>query len=677
MLVPPVDDGFDRSAYAIVSTISSDPSQASKPSQDSVYLPSLPEFKSPAPVRRPFLWDEPAPVIPDSQELPGSQPYIHSEQAEAPSHDTQLTSYDSDVSAGPARQLLPYALEVISSRPPPSVEASSQNQSTRAVHSQPAQLTIAFITNNSESPEESWQAAQIRSPPPYHSTQLSTQTASTSEGGYPPRHSVQPRDPTAGSQLPEKIVESPEKHKSTQVIACSHQLMDQDSTGSPLPPRPTPPSDSNMADRSMNFSMDVADMLKQARATAAANTIARQAKARAVSSAPSTQPLASNQMLPLRSTAEAQPISSTSSRNSSESGSISKALQILPLGVEEYVVPLPLNGITRDIYDGELTNFRRQQKAFLKSEVPDDGLVSEIDSLIDRLKELCDHQDLLRSDLSTQEMDPFEVQAAWAENISTKCVFLSSFLTLLRPFNIHVTLVARPGRMVDILEAILRKERCNYTRQGRTDFSPDVATLGPLRITLLPSDFYTHDVGIEPASMVIAFDSTFEKGRYPTQLRDDPLHPGCLAPLVHLTVIRSIEHFELCFDKQMNPVDRRAALVSCVLQSRHEVGVLPPGYYSPPAAATEVGMFASSMPTDRSWPLRPMPILDGLEFELDTSEEAQEEGQSDELQDQAQPSETLPESYGMPSAQLLQPTFKRSLVCYGAPLSDFIHTNPA
>jgi hypothetical protein len=332
------------------------------------------------------------------------------------------------------------------------------------------------------------------------------------------------------------------------------------------------------------------------------------------------------------------------------------------LGPEEYVVPLPLNAITRDIYDGEITNFRQQQKTFLKSDDVEVSLVDEIDTMLSRLKVLCDHQDLIRTDYSTQESDPFEVQAAWAENISTKCVFLKSILTLLRPYNTHVALVARPGRMVDILEAVLRKENCNYKRSDRPH-SSDVPLHGSLRVTLLPSDFYKHTIDVEPAHVVIAFDSTFEKEKYSVRLRDDPLFPGRLAPLVRLTVVRSIEHFELCFDKQMGAIDRRAALVSCVLQSRHHVGVLPSGYLSPPAAAQEVGMFTIAVPADRDWPLRSMPDLEGLEFELDAGDELQPEAQTDEVPDQAQVSETTTESYGLPSAQLLQATFKRSLVC--------------
>jgi hypothetical protein len=68
VVVPRVGEAFDRDAYAILAT-SSQPSQITQPSQSPVYPTSQSQHKLPTATRRPFLWDEPAPVIPDSQEL--------------------------------------------------------------------------------------------------------------------------------------------------------------------------------------------------------------------------------------------------------------------------------------------------------------------------------------------------------------------------------------------------------------------------------------------------------------------------------------------------------------------------------------------------------------------------------------------------------------------------------
>jgi hypothetical protein len=80
VLVPRVDDTFDRDAYAKVTALSSqisEASQVSQPSQSPIYTASKTgrENRTPQSRPRPFLWDEPAPIIPDSQELPGSSSY--------------------------------------------------------------------------------------------------------------------------------------------------------------------------------------------------------------------------------------------------------------------------------------------------------------------------------------------------------------------------------------------------------------------------------------------------------------------------------------------------------------------------------------------------------------------------------------------------------------------------
>jgi hypothetical protein len=90
----PVDPAFDREAYAKVIVASSQPSQATQPSQRSQSCrPSyarLTQFKTRK--ARPFLWDEEedgVPIIPDSQELAGSSAY---KPTETPTSNTKLTT---------------------------------------------------------------------------------------------------------------------------------------------------------------------------------------------------------------------------------------------------------------------------------------------------------------------------------------------------------------------------------------------------------------------------------------------------------------------------------------------------------------------------------------------------------------------------------------------------------
>ena len=89
----PVDQAFDREAYAKVTVASSQPSQPTQPSQRSQSSqPSYaPLTKLKTPTARRFLWDEEdgVPIIQDSQELAGSSSY---KPTETPTSNTELTA---------------------------------------------------------------------------------------------------------------------------------------------------------------------------------------------------------------------------------------------------------------------------------------------------------------------------------------------------------------------------------------------------------------------------------------------------------------------------------------------------------------------------------------------------------------------------------------------------------
>jgi hypothetical protein len=211
VVVPRVHDAFDRDAYAVVPITSSEPSQVSKESQDSVYPPPLPHYANPTPRRKPFLWDEPVPVIPDSQELLRSSSYIPSERDTAPSQDTQVEpSHISEASGDrrlrhseppnfrSRRHLLPDAPQVISGGLAPSTETSS---SGRRQTSTPVR-SGRFIEQqqvNKRAVSESSQSVLLRSGPG-SSLSLERPTASA--------RSASPAIQVKGTPSPEKAQSS-------------------------------------------------------------------------------------------------------------------------------------------------------------------------------------------------------------------------------------------------------------------------------------------------------------------------------------------------------------------------------------------------------------------------------------------------------------------------------------
>ena len=386
------------------------------------------------------------------------------------------------------------------------------------------------------------------------------------------------------------------------------------------PSRPSLPANANMADETMSDTLSVTEMLKKARATAAANAIARQAERRTASAIPSTPLPAMGQMLPLREPAQDVPAlvlqSITSPKASTEPESIAKGLQILPLGPMEYVVPVPMNSITRDIYDQEIKGYKRQIEEFQRDQEVPLGLAKEIDTMINRLKMLCDHQSLIEVDFATQEEAPDREISKWATTISTKCMFLVGILEALRPSHEHVVVFSRPGRMISILEALFRFHGFRYNRPDRLESFSE--TEGTMEVTLVTTDYVDTSNGFVPASLVIAFDSTFDQLKCPEILR---YNSTMMAPTVHLVVAYSVEHLEMCLDKNLVSLDRATVLVNCLLRVRKEsiLGILSTEYPVPEEAGRAIAAFTVAKDPERLWPLLPMPEIDGIELGIEST----------------------------------------------------------
>lgn len=363
----------------------------------------------------------------------------------------------------------------------------------------------------------------------------------------------------------------------------------------------------------------LAEMMAAAKAKTAAKQAARAASSISPSPAPSPmlshnlQSVNANAMLPvftpikdLTSSGSSSHISPTVSP---DLDSDSTTLKILPLGKGEYIIPLPMVSYPRDIYFQTIRNYRAQRLSFLTDEVFDETLVREIENMISELDRLCDHQDLISEDLSTQRMEPEENQAKWAENVSTKCIFLAEFLPLLQPYDKHVVIMVRPGRMMEILESLFKWHGFVYTRADNPEWHGN-SEGGPMRVTLLPTGggIYT----VDSAAVVIAFDSTAKSVRYLNNFRSHPSSPTTLAPVISLVVTHSVEHLEKCFPTNVEPIERKIKMVSCLSRIAEHVGKLDTEQYpDPPEAARVVQEFVVNG-ANGSWPIMDMPDIEGI-----------------------------------------------------------------
>jgi hypothetical protein len=431
---------------------------------------------------------------------------------------------------------------------------------------------------------------------------------------------------------------------------------------------------------SLSGSKDTVALLREARLQASAKRAAERAAARSASTMPATPPPPPvlEHPLPLReiiveklvskpevpAALESVPSANVSRQPSPlpetgiEEEVTTRELSIAILGDNEYVVPLPLVAHTRDVYVTALRKRKKQRLAFFEDST-NKVVADDIEEMLEELARLCDHEDLIASDYSTQREMSNETQAKYAETISTKCIFIAELVGALRSHDKHLVILSRRGRMQEILQAMLihygfGKPEGNYTFFDNSD--------GSLRISILPSDVAYVNTAFEPASVIVAFSPVSDIRPY-SNLRNNPATPSHRAPFLSLIITYSIEHLNLCFDQSIRGIDRNILLVTCLSQIQDNVGKSSADDYPPPPeAAVAVARFLTG--PDNKWLIPQVPVIHGIELDLFSSS-----NQSESRLDQ-QLSGSTTQSWDVPFTQQVSAS-KRQLVIY-SPLRNVV-----
>jgi hypothetical protein len=390
-----------------------------------------------------------------------------------------------------------------------------------------------------------------------------------------------------------------------------------DTPDSNLLPRPSTPSDCGMAESapaSASSKMSFAELAMQARDKVRARFEIPPAATNIELLSTSPVPNISHQMLPVRENIAGMPPMASMEENPDDDEQPSETPEITirfpPMNPTEHVILLPLAAMVRNVYKATITNRRRDIMAFLNSEEMEPRVVEQMDSMVEELKMLTDHQDLITDMSLTQSNVPDEHQAKWAETCSTKCLFLRYLLDKLRKAEKHIAILARPGRMLDILESILKVNGFIYERPDRPSRSNNRA-IGPLKVTLLPTGLNGGQYVVNRADAVIAFDETFRVAeRYSKILRTHLYEPGRLSPLISLVVAYSAEHLEICLPIFDDPIERKICLVNFIAQKRESLGELDEGLLEPKQAAAAIAQYLHF--DGPSWPLPKNPDITGL-----------------------------------------------------------------
>ncbi len=241
----------------------------------------------------------------------------------------------------------------------------------------------------------------------------------------------------------------------------------------------------------------------------------------------------------------------------------------------EFVITLSMSARVRDQYVSVIRHYEKEIDGFLKDEDPSYKNLEKIRKMLDQVRNITTHQDIDGERGLSQGQEAAEMEVTWAEGCSAKFQFLRRFLESVRHKDVHIAIVARSGRLHDIIETYLQGIRVKYSRPGTLARSVPNASRGRLGVILVASGVDGNSIVPQAADLVIAFDSSFNvKDAQVGLLRDHLVNVGDLSPVIHLIVYKSIEHIERCIPESKNPVERLKKIVHYLVQTQHKVGKL-------------------------------------------------------------------------------------------------------
>jgi len=278
----------------------------------------------------------------------------------------------------------------------------------------------------------------------------------------------------------------------------------------------------------------------------------------------------------------------------------------------EFIVPLPLAANARDHYRKTVKLNEKLVETFTGRKWSQEAaLLQEAEYFVQTMRDIATHVDLANETTSSQaDVEPHMV-AEWDRSISTKFRFLHNLFDALRGHSVHIIIMSRPGKLLDILQTFLKGNYINYVRTDTQEKADLQDVKGPLFVTLTPS------IGEDPpaegrgANLVLTLDQVIDvKDQRLRAFRQHPTHTDQLAPLVSLAVVNSVDHIERSLTQTLTGTQRLRVLVRCIAKLRKDAGKIISDNPSIEASAMEVARFVTMRGTEAQWPLPPIGALD-------------------------------------------------------------------
>ena len=315
---------------------------------------------------------------------------------------------------------------------------------------------------------------------------------------------------------------------------------------------------------------------------------------------------------------EPPPQPSQSSANAdNETLGVPSLLYPVDMGEMEFVIPLNVIPRTRDQYVYTINYYRKHIQQLMQEASPSVETIASIKEMLRRASNDTTHVDLTyESDDPSQEMVDPAAEAAWAVNNSQKFEFLQDLFHALGHTgqSYRVIVVARPGKLMGILEKFLQGKMISYLRLD-TSYRFTSTVGGPLDVSLLASDVVNSCSGGSRADIIIAFDNSFNAlNNSIKNIRINHKYPFSMAPVLHLLVHSSAEHVEHCIPPNTDDVRRMRMIVGYILSLKKEVGIPDQSDVPIKLQVEAVAKYISAGNSDREWVLPGIRPIEEIEF---------------------------------------------------------------
>ncbi|KAF2841263.1 hypothetical protein M501DRAFT_533738 [Patellaria atrata CBS 101060] len=260
------------------------------------------------------------------------------------------------------------------------------------------------------------------------------------------------------------------------------------------------------------------------------------------------------------------------------------------LSVNEYIIPVAMIGSQQAHYQRSIQYKRELIEVFTaKRWSTNSPIVAEANEFLVKLNNIATHLDIDNPSAATSEDAPPVHQAKWGEGMG-KFLFLTHFFKALRQQDIHIIVMAKPGRTLDVLERFLLGKDISYARPDSLRSSQSQSTQDLLSVTILPTAGEESSAITKDAAAIIALDQSFEiNSRKVQSLRKHGTIVDQLIPVYRPVVMYSAEHAMMCKLPERSMKDNVAKLsvvISCAAQLRQEAGKLPLDYPGAEQSAT-------------------------------------------------------------------------------------------